>query len=172
MIETPGPGPEHYRAPNLVCGKTRICLNPTATFNSYSRLSQGLDQAIINYNVLGLVFTFVRGPATGCDANITLSTASGTGGSAGFPSNCNPYGSVSIGTGLQSYSADINEHVITHELGHAIGIVHTDSPGTFGIYIPGTPTTDPSSIFNSITFRSTSTGEFSAGDIQALTYLY
>jgi hypothetical protein len=72
----------------------KICINPTSAFNSYTRLSQGLDLAIANYNSLGLSFTMARGPATGCNANIT---------------------------GLQSYSVDVNEHVITHQLGHTLG---------------------------------------------------
>jgi hypothetical protein len=94
MLE-PGEGTaEHYRTTNLMCGKTRICINPTASFNSYSQLSAGLDQAIINYNVLPLVFDFVRGPASGCNANITITTTSGTGANSGFPSGCNPYGMI------------------------------------------------------------------------------
>jgi hypothetical protein len=34
--------------------------------------------------------------------------------------------SINIGTGLQSSSADVNEHVITYELGHAVGFRHSD----------------------------------------------
>jgi hypothetical protein len=187
MLE-PGEGTaEHYRTTNLMCGKTRICIHPTASFNSYSQLSAGLDQAINNYNVLPLVFDFVRGPASGCNANITITTTSGTGGSSGFPSGCNPYGMIYIGTGYQSYSLDANEHIISHELGHAIGIRHTDfySPlscgsavpegqaGVGAILIPGTPTGQvPGSIFNACFNPATTTGEFTSSDIAALNYLY
>jgi hypothetical protein len=190
MIQTvPGHSEEQYRTTNLVSStKVKICINPTSSFNSYSRLSQGLDLAIANYNALSLFFDFVRGPTTGCNANITAATMSGTGGSAGFPSGGNPYGQINIGTGLQNYSVDVNEHVITHELGHCIGLRHSDyydrsiscgsggnegSAGVGAIHIPGTPTTATvgGSVMNAC-FRSTESGEFTSSDRVALEYLY
>ncbi|HLL03383.1 MAG TPA: zinc-dependent metalloprotease [Myxococcaceae bacterium] len=186
----PGEGSqEQYRTTNLVgSGVSKICVNPTSTFNSYTRLSQGLDAAIANYNALGLRISFARGPTTGCTANITIQTTSGSGGSAGFPSGGLPYGTVNIGTGLNTYSVDVNEHVITHEIGHAIGFRHSDyynraiscgSGGNEGastvgaIHISGTPTTAVvgGSIMNAC-FRSTETGEFTSSDITALNALY
>lgn len=189
MIATDsGRGEEQYRTTNLVSGQTKICVNPTATFNSYSKLSEGLDLAIANFNALSLVFTFARGPTTGCTSNITAKTASGAAGSSGFPSGGLPYGTIKIGTGLQGYSVDVNEHVITHELGHTIGLRHSDyykrsiscgsggnegSAGVGAILIPGTPSTATvgGSLFNTC-FRSTETGEFTASDIVALETLY
>ncbi|RYZ14497.1 MAG: protease [Myxococcaceae bacterium] len=190
MLETGKETQEQYRTTNLVSSSvTKICINPTSGFNSYSRLSQGLDLAIQNYNQRGLSFTMARGPTTGCSANIAARTMSGTGGSAGFPSGGNPYSAINIGTGLQSYSVDVNEHVITHELGHAIGFRHSDyynrsiscggsatnegSAGVGAIHISGTPTTATvgGSIMNSC-FRSTETGEFTSSDITALNALY
>jgi hypothetical protein len=188
MLQSEGSG-EQYRTSNLVgTAVTKICVNPTSTFNSYARLSQGLDLAISNYNSLGLRIYFARGPSTGCTANITIQTTSGSGGSAGFPSGGYPYGTVNIGTGLNSYSVDVNEHVITHELGHAIGFRHSDyynraiscgsggdeGAGTYGaIHISGTPTTATvgGSIMNAC-FRSTETGEWTSSDVTALNYLY
>ena len=188
MIQSDGSA-EQYRTSNLVgTAVSKICVNPTSTFNSYARLSQGLDLAISNYNSLGLRIYFARGPSTGCTANITIQTTSGSGGSAGFPSGGYPYGTVNIGTGLQNYSVDVNEHVITHELGHAIGFRHSDyynraiscgsggdeGAGTYGaIHISGTPTTATvgGSIMNAC-FRSTETGEWTSSDVTALNYLY
>lgn len=189
MIATaPGSTKEQYRTTNLVSGKTKICVNPTAAFNSYSRLSAGLDLAIANYNALSLVFDLARGPTSGCSANISAVTTSGVGGSSGFPSGGNPYSKINIGTGLQAYSTDVNEHVITHELGHTIGLRHSDyynrsiscgtggnegSAGVGAIHIPGTPTTATvgGSVMNSC-FRSTETGEFTASDKVALETIY
>ncbi|WP_164018614.1 M57 family metalloprotease [Pyxidicoccus trucidator] len=182
---------EQYRTNNLINTSvvTTICINPTAQFNRYANLSAGLDLAIENYNQRNLAIRFVRGPATGCTANIAAKTAGGTGGSAGFPSGGLPYGTINIGTGLNKYSVDVNEHVITHELGHCIGFRHSDyynrsiscggsasnegDAGIGAILIPGTPSTGTlgGSIMNSC-FRSTETGEWSSSDITSLDYLY
>jgi len=189
MLEAGADGKEQYRTTNLVgTSVTKICVNPTSSFNSYSRLSEGLDLAIENYNALGLRLTFARGPTTGCTANIAARTMSGTGGSAGFPKGGKPYNNINIGVGLQNYSADVNEHVISHEIGHAIGFRHSDyynrsiscgSGGNEGasnvgaIHIPGTPTTATvgGSVMNSC-FRSSESGEWSSSDRTALDYLY
>jgi len=181
---------EQYRTTNLVgTGVSKICVVPTSQFNSYSRLSAGLDLAIANYNGLGLRINFVRGSAADCTATISARTTSGTGGSAGFPSGGKPYGTINIGVGLQNYSDDVSEHVITHELGHCIGFRHTDyydrsiscggstanegASNVGAIHIPGTPTDARvgGSIMNSC-FRATESGEWSSSDKTALDYLY
>jgi len=189
MLDSGSAGEEQYRTSNLVgTSVSKICINPTSSFNSYSRLSDGLDLAIDNYNSQGLRLTFVRGPATGCTANISARTMTGTGGSAGFPRGGKPYGTINIGTGLQNYSVDVSEHVITHEIGHTIGFRHSDyynraiscgsggneGSGSVGaIHIPGTPTTATvgGSVMNSC-FRSSESGEWSSSDRTALAYLY
>ncbi|QSQ27061.1 zinc-dependent metalloprotease [Pyxidicoccus parkwayensis] len=184
-------GPEQYRTSNLINTSvvTLICVNPTTQFNKYANLSAGLDLAIENYNQRNLAIRFVRGPAAGCNATIIAKTAGGTGGSAGFPSGGQPYTDINIGTGLNKYSVDVNEHVITHELGHCIGFRHSDyynraiscggaasnegDAGIGAILIPGTPSTATvgGSIMNSC-FRSTETGEWTSSDITALDAMY
>ncbi|WPB81322.1 zinc-dependent metalloprotease [Archangium violaceum] len=182
-------GSEQYRTTNLVgTGVTRICVNPTSSFSSYPNLISGLDAAIASYNARGLRITFQRG-GSGCTANITATTMSGAGGSAGFPSGGLPYGTINIGTGMSAYAASVNKHVIAHELGHCIGFRHSDyynrsiscggtatNEGTAGvgaILIPGTPSTatNGGSVMNSC-FSSTSTGNWTSSDITALDYLY
>jgi hypothetical protein len=190
MLQTGKQTQEQYRTTNLVgTGVTKICVVPTSQFNGYSQLSAGLDLAIDNYNSQGLRITFVRGSAADCTATISAKTTTGTGGSSGFPTGGKPYGTINIGTGLQSYSADVNEHVITHEIGHTIGFRHSDyydrsiscggaasnegASNVGAILIPGTSSTAKvgGSIMNSC-FRSTESGEWSTSDKTALKYLY
>lgn len=189
MPDPPGAELMQYLSSNLVGSSvTRICVNPSASFNAYSRLSQGLDAAINNFNELGLRISMARGPTTGCTANISADTMSGTGGSAGFPSGGRPYDAIHIGAGLQNYSVDVNALVITHELGHTIGLRHSDyfdrtiscgsggkdRAGTQGeILTPGTLSgaTVRASVMDSC-IRSTDTGEWTHSDRLALDFLY
>ncbi|MFP2958432.1 M57 family metalloprotease [Myxococcus sp. 1LA] len=181
---------ELHRTTNIVGPNvTVICVNPTAAFRSYSRLIQGLELALANYNALGLRIRFILGATTGCHATITAETMTGAGGSAGYPSNGLPYGRINIGTGLNSYSLDMVEHVITHELGHTIGLRHTDyynpriSCGTIGpgpegvgsvgaIQIPGTPPPTPGGSLMNTCIPPDTDGEFTPSDIVGLNFIY
>lgn len=182
-------GAEQYRTTNLVSlGITRICINPSASFNNNATLSNALNLAIQNYNDQPLTFDLVRGPNSICQANINITTTTGAGGSAGFPSGGLPYSQIYIGTDTAFYGLDVCEHVITHEIGHTIGFRHSDyynrsiSCGTGGnegdagigaILIPGTPSnaTVGGSVMNSC-FRTNETGEWTGSDLTALNYLY
>ncbi|AEI68698.1 M57 family metalloprotease [Corallococcus macrosporus] len=187
----PGEGShELHRTTNIVGPNvTTICVNPTATFRSHSRLMQGLELALANYNALGLRIRFIQGATASCHAMITAATMTGAGGSAGYPSNGLPYGRIYIGTGLSSYSLDRVEHVITHELGHTIGLRHTDfynpsiSCGTTGpgpegvgtvgaIQIPGTPPPTPGGSLMNTCIPPDTDGEFTPSDIVGLNFIY
>jgi hypothetical protein len=74
---------------------------------------------------------------------------------------------VDINTYYNTLSASYKTFALTHELGHSIGLTHTD--GTYGNLIPGTPVTDPNSVMNSYVLPWNG---FTAYDIVAVTTLY
>jgi hypothetical protein len=193
MLGTGSSSKEQYRTSNLVSlGVATICIDGSAFTSFSAKFSSALDLAIGNYNALGLSFRLVRtsGSTTGCNALITARVSTSTGGSAGFPSGGLPFNTINIGSGLNSstFGVDTVEHVITHELGHCIGLRHSDwfnrsiscgSGGTEGagtvgaIHIPGPPTGAivGGSVMNAC-FRTIESGEFTSSDIAALIELY
>jgi hypothetical protein len=180
----------NYHTNNLVNPGTLTIIGYTGgSYALSSKERTALQWAVNNYNRLNLSIRF----------NLTFGTnygnkdmvvyynpnASGSGGSAGFPRNGNPNKFIQI-YGLDDNTTNVNEHVITHEMGHSVGFRHTDwfsrqscgqnsneGVGSIGANpIPGTPAGyDPTSIMLAC-FGSNEDGEFNNNDIIALNYLY
>ena len=183
-----GPEGEQYRTSNLVSRNLRT-IRIRAT-SSQSRFLLAIDRAIYNYNQLGLTFNMVR-VASNQPAEITIRLTSNTSflGSAGFPTgNGLPWNDVLISTAAFNGDDDSVEETVTHEIGHCLGLRHSDwydrslscgqggsegSGGVGAIGISGTVRFDRESLMNSCgAIVSDPSGEFSFYDRVALRELY
>lgn len=153
-----------------------------------SKQRTALQWAIDNYNALnlGVRFTLTFGTSYSSYDIVVYQNKNGeAGGVAGFPSDGKPYKYVQIFSGMEKYDTNTNEHVITHEIGHAVGLRHTDwysrqscgqsgeSAGSDGaVHIPGTPSGFDSNSIMLACFGASEDGEFGYYDRVALNYLY
>jgi hypothetical protein len=183
---------EQYRTNNLVSqGRTINVIGYTGNNSNGldSKMITALQWTVDNYNALNVNLNFTLTFGTNYTPyDIVVYRVSGAGGgSAGFPSGGAPYKWVQIQSGTSNYSTNVVEHVMTHEIGHCVGMRHTDyfdrsiscgsggnegDAGVGAVHVPGTPTgADLNSIMLSC-FSSSEDGEFGFYDRVALEYLY
>jgi hypothetical protein len=188
---------EQYRTNNLVGGLPRtIRVKVTGLGTAFI---QGTDLAISRYNAANLRLKFQRVTSGTANINIVGFNQGPSGGlitlgSAGFPSGGNPFNSISLNTNSAAYGSNPNVNfvgsVIQHEIGHCIGMRHTDyfnrliscpsaarpneGQGANGaVLIPGTPS--GASLSAGSWMLACSNGgnrTFNANDLVALNFLY
>lgn len=185
---------EQYRTTNLVKNLPRTVtvsvsnlptVYATATANAvarYNALNLTLKFQVVSSGGAIQIIGFNQGPSGGY---ITL-------GSSGFPTSAgNPYSQIQMNTNAAAYGSNPDlgyvTSVIQHEMGHCIGMRHTDyfnrafscggtatNEGTAGvgaINIPGTPTTADAASWM-LACSNGSDRTFNANDKIALNYLY
>jgi len=185
---------EQYRTNNLVKKLPRTIsisisnlptVYKTATINAinrYNALNLTLHFKFVNSGGNIQVIGFNEGPSGGY---ITL-------GSSGFPTSAgNPYNQIMMNTNSQAYGTNPNvgylSSVVEHEIGHCIGLRHTDyfnrafscggttsnegSAGIGAVHIQGTPSNGDSTSFMLACSNGTDRS-YNANDKIALRYLY
>lgn len=128
-------------------------------WNHPDMISEALDSAISTYNALNTSLRFVRVQdaskalivmSSDPDPKNPKSTAAGCGyfpTSDGAPATNVYINDIQMRLDGDPESVTCYTTVIMHELGHTVGLTHTND-SSYGTLIAGTPTSDPSSIMN------------------------
>ncbi len=181
---------EQYRTTNLVGSLPRV-LTVSISSSFPSAYVSAIDEAIRRYNAEGLRVTFRR-VSSGAQMPVKYSSNLGTGvlgQSGGFPSGGNPApGFTLVPNVINSSNVNYIATIMAHEMGHCIGMRHTDyynrayscggstsneGASTVGaILIPGTPSSAEPSSWMLACVGNGVNRPFTANDRTALNYIY
>jgi len=187
---------EQYRTTNLVKNLPRTIT--VSVSNLPTVYATAAAQAVARYNALNLTLKFQIVSSGGAIQLIGFNEGPSGGfitlGSSGFPtSSGNPYSQIQMNTNPAAYGTNPDlgylTSVIQHEMGHCIGMRHTDyfnrnlscgtggggnegSSGVGAVHIPGTPTKTFDAGSWMLACSSGTDRTFNANDKIALNYLY
>ena len=181
---------EQYRTTNLVGSLPRV-LTVSISSSFPSAYVSAIDEAIRRYNAAGLRITFRR-VSSGAQMPVKYSSNLGPGvlgQSGGFPSGGNPApGFTLVPNVINSTNINYIATIMAHEMGHCIGMRHTDyynrayscggsysneGASTVGaILIPGTPSTAEPNSWMLACVGNGVNRPFTANDLTALNYIY
>lgn len=188
---------EQYYTYNLVSAtkhptiKVALSISNSTYTNAFTA---ACDEAIRRYNAENLTIKFQR-VSSGADITIVgFYEVSNTLGSSGFPNSTgDPYNQIQMNTYWYSTGTDATNvnyigTIMAHEMGHCIGMRHTDymnrayscggrksnegSAGIGAVHIPGTPTGGDPNSWMLACVGSNVNRPFNANDKVALAYLY
>ncbi|KAA1242904.1 M57 family metalloprotease [Aquimarina sp. RZ0] len=188
---------KQYNSNNIVANGSDVTIRGvTQGANAITTAQRNaLIDAIENYNNLeiGLNFILSFGARDNSrDINAIQISNPSNGASADFPFGGNPGAEVRINSGTNVNSSLVLRHIWMHEIGHTLGLRHTDwngrqSCGGFDVepgnppgipnanglnHIPGTPTGFDATSVMLACFGPFENGQFGPFDIVALEYLY
>ena len=182
---------EQYRTTNLVTGLPRV-LTVSLSTSFPSAYVSAIDEAIRRYNAAGLRLTFRRITSGTANLPVKYSASLGPGvlgQSGGFPSGGNPApGFTLVPSVINSSNVNYIATIMAHEMGHCIGMRHTDyynrayscggstaneGASTVGaVLIPGTPSTAEPNSWMLACVGNGVNRPFTANDLTALNYIY
>ncbi len=179
---------EQYNTFNLVTGLARN-ITVSSSGNVPASVSNAINAAIARYNAENLQITMTR-VSSGGNINVRVVNAAQYIASAGFPSGGNPYPEIKFNKQYANWGANTLATVLAHEMGHCIGMRHTDwmdrsyscggatsnegqsTTGVGAVLIPGTPSGPEAGSWMLACTGSTTNRPFTANDRTALNYLY
>ena len=182
---------EQYRTTNLVGGLPRVLtVSISSSFNS--AYVSAIDEAIRRYNAAGLRITMRRIGTSGADLPVKFSSTLGAGvlgQSGGFPSGGNPAPGFTLApSAINSSNVNYIATIMAHEMGHCIGMRHTDyynrayscggstanegASNIGAILIPGTPSSAEPNSWMLACVGNGVNRPFTANDLTALNYIY
>ncbi len=182
---------EQYRTTNLVGSLPRV-LTVSISSSFSSAYVSAIDEAIRRYNAASLRVTFRRISTTGANLPVKFSSDLGPGvlgQSGGFPSGGNPApGFTLVPNVINSSNVNYIATIMAHEMGHCIGMRHTDyynrayscggsasnegASSVGAILIPGTPSVAEPNSWMLACVGNGVNRPFTANDLTALNYIY